>query len=163
MDIPFGWFLLYLLGFGLLFAEIFIPSGGALGLAAIGCTGFAIYRIFQEGGTTMGVFSILFFLAYIVAMITWWLKRVTSTARLEKAESLGTDWTIDRLKGMVGETMSILRPTGMARFGDRKVTVVTMGNFVPRGAKVQVVETSGNRVVVREVAEPGDSGSPGSG
>ena len=45
----------------------------------------------------------------------------------------------------------MLRPAGMAQFGERFVDVVTEGNFVPAGARVQVIEIEGNRVVVKEV------------
>jgi membrane-bound serine protease (ClpP class) len=39
----------------------------------------------------------------------------------------------------------------MARFGDAYVDVVTEGGYVPAGARVQVIEIEGNRVVVKEV------------
>ena len=52
-----------------------------------------------------------------------------------------------------GRAVSLLRPAGKARFGDRYVDVVTDGSFVNQGKQVRVVEISGNRVVVREVEE----------
>lgn len=50
-----------------------------------------------------------------------------------------------------GLALSLLRPAGKARFGDRYLDVVTDGSFVDQGRQVQVVEISGNRIVVREV------------
>lgn len=55
------------------------------------------------------------------------------------------------LLGAVGNAATMLRPAGMARFGDRFVDVVSEGGFVPAGATVRVVEIEGNRVVVKEV------------
>jgi membrane-bound ClpP family serine protease len=55
------------------------------------------------------------------------------------------------LLGAVGTAATVLRPAGMARFGDAYVDVVTEGGYVPAGARVQVVEIEGNRVVVKEV------------
>lgn len=46
---------------------------------------------------------------------------------------------------------SPLRPAGKARFEEAYVDVVTDGTFVDKGAQVQVIEISGNRVVVRAV------------
>ncbi len=59
--------------------------------------------------------------------------------------------TLAGLLGAVGTAATMLRPAGMARFGDEYVDVVTEGGFVPAGARVQVIEIEGNRVVVKEV------------
>ena len=56
------------------------------------------------------------------------------------------------LLGAVGLTMTVLRPAGSVQFGDRYVDVVSDGSFVPAGARVQVVEVEGTRIVVREVS-----------
>jgi membrane-bound ClpP family serine protease len=55
------------------------------------------------------------------------------------------------LLGAVGTSATMLRPAGMARFGEQYVDVVTEGGFVPAGARVQVIEVEGNRIVVKEV------------
>ena len=52
------------------------------------------------------------------------------------------------LEGAVGRSLSALRPSGRARFGEDVVSVVSGGEMIPRGTRVQVVEISGNRVVV---------------
>ena len=51
-----------------------------------------------------------------------------------------------------GVAESPLRPAGKAMFGDQFVDVVTDGSFVDRGSQVQIIQISGNRIVVREVA-----------
>jgi len=50
--------------------------------------------------------------------------------------------------GAVGTVESDLHPSGKALFGEVLLDVVTEGDFVARGAKVRVLEVSGNRVVV---------------
>jgi len=55
------------------------------------------------------------------------------------------------LLGAVGTSATALRPAGMARFGDAFVDVVSEGSYIPAGARVQVIEIEGNRVVVKEV------------
>jgi membrane-bound serine protease (ClpP class) len=63
----------------------------------------------------------------------------------------GTYEAMAALLGAVGTSATALRPAGMASFGDAYVDVVSEGNFIPAGARVQVIEIEGNRVVVKEV------------
>ncbi|MCK4375239.1 MAG: NfeD family protein, partial [Candidatus Brocadiae bacterium] len=44
--------------------------------------------------------------------------------------------------------LTALRPAGRAEFGDRLLDVVTEGGFIEKGARVQIVEIRGSRVVV---------------
>ncbi len=53
--------------------------------------------------------------------------------------------------GDIGETAGTLRPAGKARFGSQLVDVVTQGEYLDVGAKIEVIERRGNRVVVRAV------------
>jgi membrane-bound serine protease (ClpP class) len=55
--------------------------------------------------------------------------------------------------GDIGEVLSPLRPSGMARFGDAIVDVVARGEFLQKGNKVEIVEIHGNRVVVKAVED----------
>ncbi len=53
--------------------------------------------------------------------------------------------------GDTGETVGPLRPAGKARFSGELVDVVTQGEYLAAGARVEVMEHRGNRVVVRAV------------
>jgi len=53
--------------------------------------------------------------------------------------------------GDIGEAVGPLRPAGKARFGEMLVDVVTQGDFIEAGARLEVVERRGNRVVVRPI------------
>jgi membrane-bound serine protease (ClpP class) len=53
--------------------------------------------------------------------------------------------------GLVGVTITKLRPSGKAKFGDAVVDVVAMAEFLDAGVNVQIAEVHGNRVVVRPV------------
>lgn len=55
------------------------------------------------------------------------------------------------LLGAVGTSVTVLRPAGTVRFGEEFVDVVTDGGYVPAGARVQVIEVEGTRIVVKEV------------
>ncbi len=55
------------------------------------------------------------------------------------------------LLGMRGTTTTQLVPSGKALIANRPVDVMTDGDFIPRGVRVEVVEVHGNRILVREV------------
>lgn len=52
--------------------------------------------------------------------------------------------------GDLGVAEGPLRPAGKARFGKTIVDVVTAGEFLERGERLQVIEHRGNRIVVRK-------------
>ncbi len=54
-------------------------------------------------------------------------------------------------EGDLGRTLSALRPSGKAQFGEDPVDVVTEGDFVDPDQPIRVVKRSGTRVVVRPV------------
>ena len=53
--------------------------------------------------------------------------------------------------GEQGMSLSILRPSGKARFAEQVVDVITEGEFVPSNTSVTVVRRDGMRVVVKAV------------
>jgi len=53
--------------------------------------------------------------------------------------------------GMQGKAVVHLHPTGKAQFGDAFVDVVAQGEFIDKGATVEIAEIRGNRVVVKPV------------
>lgn len=53
--------------------------------------------------------------------------------------------------GHIGKTEGTLRPAGKARFGAMLVDVVSDGEFIPPGTRVEVIERAGARVVVRRI------------
>ncbi|MBN2686475.1 MAG: ATP-dependent Clp protease proteolytic subunit [Pontiellaceae bacterium] len=56
------------------------------------------------------------------------------------------------LVGLEGVAHSDLRPGGSAYFGDRKMDVVTRGDYIPSQTKVRIVEAHGNRIVVESIS-----------
>ncbi len=58
---------------------------------------------------------------------------------------------LSNLLGKQGKTTTPLTPSGKARFDNLLIDVLTDGDSVARGVRVQVVEVHGNRVIVCEV------------
>ena len=54
--------------------------------------------------------------------------------------------------GQIGTTVTTLRPSGKARFGEHLVDVVSQGPFIEPQKPVEVLEIRGNRIVVDEVS-----------
>ncbi len=58
------------------------------------------------------------------------------------------------LVGKKGVALSMLRPSGTARFGERTVDVITQGEFISPNQAIEVVEVHGAQVLVRKAGEP---------
>ncbi|QSR85810.1 serine protease [Methylacidimicrobium sp. B4] len=57
--------------------------------------------------------------------------------------------------GEEGVAITVLRPSGAGRFGEKVVDVVTPGAFVPAGSRLRIVSVEGARVVVEALGEEG--------
>ena len=55
--------------------------------------------------------------------------------------------------GTLGTALTILRPSGKARFGDHVVDVITKGEFIGPQTPIAVIQMDGMRVVVKTAAE----------
>lgn len=55
--------------------------------------------------------------------------------------------------GMLGTAVTVLRPSGKARFADHVVDVVTEGEFIAQETPVTVIQSDGMRVVVKSAAQ----------
>jgi membrane-bound ClpP family serine protease len=168
--------LLFLLGLILLAVEIFVlPGFGVTGVSGIvliiiGLGLATMERVPQTTaewtnfGSVVSVFAALLIVASIgTFLVAHFLPHIPVLNRLappgpldedsDDGDGGGTGLSPERaaLLGQVGVATTILRPAGMARFGEELVDVVTDGAFVLEGARVQVIELEGNRIVVKEV------------
>jgi membrane-bound serine protease (ClpP class) len=93
-----------------------------------------------------------------MVMLSRYLPRTTLFRRIVPANPTPSDVLVDdeylgvaRI-GDTGVTVGPLRPAGKARFGSSLVDVVTQGDYLDRGQRIEVIEHRGNRVVVRAVS-----------
>lgn len=166
--------LLLLLGVAMLAVEIFvIPGFGVVGISGIilmlvGLGLASAERMPQTGSEwgSLGGKVTTFAGGLIVATIGAFIAarhlphipyanklvlRPPSEIDEESAEADPSRSEAAALLGAIGTAATVLRPAGMARFGDRYLDVVTEGAFVPTGARVKVIEIEGNKIVVQEV------------
>ena len=153
MDPWFGDIGFYLAGLILIFLELFIPSGGVLGIAAIICIVYSLHSLFSRGQPVAAWSAIALTAAYVVFVVRFWLKRVRHSESLTGSLATGRD--VERARALVGRagvTISPLRPAGVAWIDGERLDVVAGGSFLDANEEVSVVEVSGNRIVVRRRA-----------
>jgi len=166
--------LLFMLGLILVGLEIFVfPGVGVLGFSGIGLMlgSLALVTLVKKPETsrewfdlgvtvsTLGV-SLLGAVAGAV-ILAWYLPHMPFAHRMvlkppgalgevleEEASALEMN---AGLLGAIGIAATALRPAGKVRMGDDFIDVVAEGDYVEAGARVQVIEIEGNRIVVKEV------------
>ena len=125
--------ILYLIGTGLLVAEIFIPSHGILGLAGLGIFAAAIYMTFRqsEAAGYIALLASLVFLPTIAVMaIKYWHrtpigKKISPPNPVLTAADTG-DWEarLSPYLGKVGKSLSPLRPVGTCEFDGQRLECI---------------------------------------
>ena len=157
--------ILILVGIVLLAVEaLVIPGFGVAGVLGLGVLGYAVFRVFQESWLTVLGGSTVFG-GLLLASLLWVLPYSRVASRFRLATRIGrtpdaapatpgrSDERSDLLEA-VGTALTDLRPAGLARFGDERVDVVTLGDYVGVGTLVRVVRVEGNRVTVRAHETP---------
>lgn len=158
------WFLIFLIGIGILlvFIELLIlPGFGAAGvpgvlliLIGVGVTwrefGFQM-ALTYTGATLVGVIPL--------AVVGLSIMRATSAGKTfilgktqNKAEGFHAPPSeLESLVGKSGKALTPLRPAGAALISGHRVDIVTQGEFIPTGTEVEVILVEGSRVVVRSL------------
>ena len=149
-----------LLGVGLLLvmAEVLVPSMGVLGTLAAACIiGAQVFawRVSSETGVSFLVVS-----GILVPLVVMGAIRVLPNTPIGRhlvaqgftfEDGRAIDARDSDLMGEEGVVEAALRPAGVARLAGRRVDVVSRGELVDRGARVRVIELTGNRVVVAPI------------
>jgi len=149
--------ILQLLAIIVIIAEIFIPSGGILGIIAIVTTIYSLFKVFNDvsfaAGLTLTIIDV--FLYPIIILIG--LKLVSqSPAALSKKLSKEEGAISQNPKeleyiGQPGKCLTDLHPSGIIKIGDKRLDVITEGEFINKDSLVQVIKVDGNRIVVEQL------------
>ncbi len=148
---------------GLIMAEVFIPSGGAISLAAIACLSVAVYFAWKAWWRPETyIYFWLFILAAtvlipgMIGMLLYILPRTRAGRELfvappEPEEIRPFAEEEARLKSMIGRrvrTISRLSPGGLVDVDGERVHCETPGVLVGPGQIVEVIGVRGNRLLV---------------
>jgi membrane-bound ClpP family serine protease len=163
--------LLLFVGLALIMTEVFIPSGGVLGVLSFTAVVAAIAMAFLQGGALPGL---LFLLAALLAVPTilavgfQWLPDTAIGKRLLAAvpsaeEVLPDDderRALRELVGKIGRAESRMLPSGAVLIDGRTIDAVSDGMPIEPGQPVRVVDVHGTRVTVRQVTEEAAAAAP---
>ncbi len=163
--------LLFTVGLGLLALEVLVIPGfgvaGILGLvtifAALALTlvGLPLEVVLQTGAWVEPLTRVTLALVGTVVLLLLslrFLPKSRAARNLVLSSSTARDegfvsHDASRWLGHRGVTETELRPSGVVRFGNERIDVVSEGPFVSRGVSVHVVLVEGGRVVVRVAEE----------
>jgi len=148
--------ILFVIGVGLIIVEMFEPGFGFFGafgiIALIACI-FVTAETVAQGLTLTAIFFVLLIILLAIFLTLVSKGKLPGKLVLKEAETLdqGFSGTEDMayLMGKSGIVITTCRPVGNVDFDGVKLEVVTQGEFYEKGAKVEVVEIEGNRVVVK--------------
>ena len=161
---PFFTWLLLGIGVALIFLEVFIPSGGIIGIVALAALGLGIYSFFHQGKILLGSMTGIGVAVFVISMFSFMLRRISLTETQNSDAFTAVDNSLGEIMGRSGVTKSALRPAGVALIDGKRVDVVASRGFIEKDKQVKVIETSGNRVVVKELSENGKQvQEPGNG
>lgn len=163
-----GWEEVLLLGLGLmaLAVEVFvIPGFGVAGivgiLAIVASMVLAMMGGYPTAGDVAQALAVLGASLFITAAVVYaWLRHLPNSGRFSglllkgaghREAGFTTAPSRPELVGRDGTALTDLRPSGTARIGEERVDVITEGEYVAQGSRIQVVRSDGYRHVVRAV------------
>ena len=144
----------------LIIMEVLFVSFGALALAAAALgvggvvTAFSVSQMFgwiMAGVLLVGVPFCLKLAFTVLPKLGFARGFYLEAPELTDAERQAGARVDDKLLGQEGLATSALRPSGIAQFGEEVLQVVSQGVMIEPGARVRVVELTGNRIVVEEI------------
>jgi membrane-bound ClpP family serine protease len=163
--------LLLLLGLALVMTEVFVPSGGILGVLALTSIVVAIVLAFWQSGAMAGF---LFVLVSLIAVPTilflafQWLPETAVGKRLlaevpSSEEVLPDDderRALRDLVGKIGRAETRMLPSGAVQIEGRTIDAMSEGMPIEPGQPVRVMEVHGTRVTVRLMTEEAAAAAP---
>ncbi len=152
--------LLFAGGIILMLIEALMPGFGVFGGGGLLLTFASI--VLAAASTEAGI--VMLFVALVIAGVVLFFilrlmakKGILRRFILDEAEKKESGYVapVDQqhLEGKRGKTLTPLRPAGSALIEDKRIDVVSEGDFIGKDVEVIVVQVEGTRVVVREVKE----------
>lgn len=157
----------FVLGVGLLLLEIFvIPGFGVAGIVGIAFMFGSVLYIFKSAYeledaifwlsvSVIMTFGFSIMLAYVLPKTRTWNRFVLETAM--DSELGFHSASRDDFQSYLGQTataLTPLRPSGTVRLGDKRLDVVTVGDFVDAEMSVKIVDVEGSKIFVEAIDKP---------
>ncbi len=160
------------MGLLLVSLELFVPSGGFIGLSAAVCLGLGLWNAFQTSTSLGTTFLLIDFVAVPVTVVVAF--RLWARSSLGRRFVLGppdddevavshSAGRIEELIGLDGRALTPLRPSGHVEVRGRRYDGMAESGLIPRGAAVRVVQARSGQVVVRLVGPSATTPPPAAG
>ena len=158
--------LAFIIGVGLLLLELFvIPGFGIAGIAGIALMLGSIFFVFQnayklETAVFALSFSIILTFAFAIALSyvlpktrTW--NHLVLSAAMDSGSGFHSAPREDfqEYVGKTGVALTPLRPAGTVRVDDKRLDVVTVGDFIVRETPVKIINVEGSKIFVEAIDE----------
>lgn len=159
---------IFAVGIILILVEIFLVPGfgifGFLGIAAVITSLFlgllsdfqivtwsmVSRALIQLASAFVATFVAAFFLSKVLPKTSFFNRLILKDNILIRS-GYTTEPEVLELVGKTGEAITDLRPSGTALIDNKRIDVVTEGDYLIRGTKLEVIKESGSKIVVREV------------
>lgn len=160
--------ILMIIGFALLVAEVFIPSGGLILILCVVAFTSSIWFAYKAWwGDSSGLFW-----SYIAALVVLIPGAVIGAFRFLEHSSLGrrvllpaptqADVTphqreVSRLTALIGRrghALTLMTPGGMVSIGGERLHAISEGTLISPQEAVEVIGVKGTSVVVRTISGP---------
>ncbi len=159
-----GWeaVLLFLVGLVLLLVEVFVlPGFGVAGIIGFIAIFGSVFIATPDPATAVQSVVIALVAAVVLVVVLFkfmpgrslWSRLVLQMGETPDRGYVAAKAGLNEYLGKTGVAKSTLRPSGTADIDGRYVDVVTSGDFIAQGARVEVIDVEGMRVVVREIKE----------
>ena len=158
--------LAFIIGVALLLLELFvIPGFGIAGIAGIALMLGSVFFVFRSAykfETAMFTMSSAIILAFVLAIGLSYLLPKTRTWNhlvLSAAMDSGSGFhsapreDFQRYVGKTGIALTPLRPAGTVRVDDKRLDVVTAGDFIMRETPVKIINVEGSKIFVESIEE----------
>jgi membrane-bound serine protease (ClpP class) len=166
------------IGLGLLLIEIFVvPGFGVFGISGlvliVGSLFFALFNLSPSGfsfpmtrlvgplwsivGASVAFVPFALFMSWLLPQTRLYRGSIllkAPSAPPDEAEMAAIDAAAPPAisRGSVGVAVGDLRPSGVAEFAGVRFDVLTEGEFVARGERLEVMRVEGNRIFVRAIS-----------
>ena len=170
-----GEVLLFLLGVAMLLVEIFIiPGFGFVGIVGIALIFLSLFlgmvehypgmpypsmnsvqsAVVSLGASLAVTFTAGLVLARFLPKMPL-LHHLVLGSAVSASQGYQTGGQAKSFVGIEGVADSRLRPGGIGVFGNRRLDVVTRGEYLEKGTPIRVVEAHGSRMIVEEIRKDG--------
>lgn len=151
----------FVVGLGLIVLEAFMPGFGLPGIAGVILHVVAVVFTWINHGPVAALGMTIILLSIIAIAISVSL-RSAANGKLSKSKIVLSETESNEagyrssedmqvFLGKEGVATTVLRPTGMAEFDDVKLNVVSDGEYIQPGTKVQIARVEGSRILVRAI------------